>query len=117
MDLNCQRCVPTAKLRLGCEAEGQIVTRSVTEPELPPRRRCKKAILNPATDAFDPDCAEVLSLHGDLEAYHVAPQPGGWDQQAAVVVDALRVVRGTIASMERKRMAHMRADARRKAKR
>lgn len=66
--------------------------------------RCKRAPLNPDTDLYDPDIADTLALVRDMEAMGIPYVSGGLADQPAWVVDAVRIVRGVTAEMERRFM-------------
>lgn len=89
---------------------------SITHPELPPRRRCKRAFLNPDTDLFDPELVELLSLHGDLQRHPIAPYEGAWYAQPATIVEADRIISSVVARLERLRTADLTEKHRRSSK-
>jgi len=73
---------------------------SHTAPDLPPRDRCPKAILNPATDHYDPQIAAALMMHMDADAYGWSPAQGGTMAMPSPLVAALRIVRSTFGRMQ-----------------
>lgn len=113
--LDCNGCLPRFREIRGCTSESTATVQSITRKELT-QRRCKRALLNPETDLFDVELAEVLAMAGDIGEAGFGSL--GWDrlsEQPAAWVEAMRTVRSTWRDMESREMAAARKKAQRKA--
>lgn len=114
--LDCEDCDEVRRRQRGCLVASTIPGapphRSLTAPSMPLRSRCPRAIINPETDEFDPEIAELISVASDMERTHLPYVAGGLRDQPAKLIEAGRLVSTTVQRMTSIRMEHAQAKAR-----